>query len=475
MIRAPSSWFRREPFEVPAWPLWLVTVALFVVSALVAPRGVAGDLGPAAAGGGVADLEGLERAFRCVVEQVAPYVVGIRAQRPATVPGAGDDEQRVAINGSGTIISEDGLILTSEHVVQAATDIEVLFHDGQRLQALVVAADPRSDLAVLQTVRAALRPAALCNWSDVARGQWIVVLGNPFGLGHDGQLSVSVGVIANLGRQLPGLGEADDRFYNDMIQITAPISPGNSGGPLFNIHGELVGVVTAMHTRAPADDGVGFAVPMTPVKRRLVNLLAQGRPIEYGYLGAVVRLPDATERVLIGRTYGVVVQRVEPEGPAAQAGLTANDVILAFDDQAVTGPGQLAELVGQSPVGTSVHLELLRGGQTLSLRVALDLRDVSRVTWMRGGTVCWRGMRLEDLSGDARRRMCADAPAAGVIVTDVVHGSPANRANIQIGDVIDEVDGQPVRDTLEFLKRVHAVQGPLGVFVRNGGPRAVGP
>jgi serine protease Do len=483
MLPVASPWLPRLPTTLPAWPLWLVAALLFVIFALITPRRASGEEPTPPAVDAKADLEALQQAFQQVAEQVSPSVVGIRAQRRqmATLPGAdqtqwaGLPEQHVAINGSGTIISADGLILTSEHVVQAATDIDVLFFDGQRTRAVVLAADPRSDFAVLQTARSGLRPATFGDWSNVARGQWVVVIGNPFGLGQDGQLSVSVGIIANLSRQLPGLGEIDDRFYNDMIQITAPINPGNSGGPLFNIRGELIGVVTAMHTRAPADDGVGFAIPMSPAKRRLIDTLAQGRPIEYGYLGATVRLPDAVERMAIGVGHGVVVQRVEPEGPAAQAGLVVNDVVLAFDTQPVTGPAQLAELVGQSPVGSTIELLLLRAGQPVPLRVMLDQRDASRVSWMRGGAVSWRGMRLTDLSDDARRRAHLDSQAHGVVVVEVERDSPAGRANLQLGDILEQIEGEPIHDTLEFVLRVRGVRGTLAVTVRNAGPRAIAP
>jgi S1-C subfamily serine protease len=368
--------------------LWLITALLFLLSMLITPRGIADEPARALDGASL-DLEAQQRAFQQVIEQVAPSVVGIRAQRlQITSSSNGVDRgeptaQYLLVNGAGTVLTADGLILTSEHVVQAATDIEIVFYDGQRARADVLAADPRSDLAVLQTGRPGLRPAAPCNWEDVARGQWIVVLGNPFGLGRDGQLCASVGVIANLGRELPGLGETDDRFYHDMIQFTAPIHPGNSGGPLFNIRGELVGVIAAMHTRAPADDGVGFAVPLTPVKRRLIETLAAGRSIEYGYLGVTARQPDADERAALGVGYGVVIQRVEPSGPAAQAGVAVDDVILNYDGQPVTGPAQFAELVGQSPVGATVELAVSRDGRHVTLRAVLERRDAIRANWMR--------------------------------------------------------------------------------------------
>lgn len=469
---------RTEPGH---WPLWLAAALLFGLSLIVAPRTSTGDSPPTQVQ--AADLDALQRAFQDVVRQVSPSVVGIRAQRrhwaAVPAPDAGGEpeaiEQRIVINGSATIVREDGLLLTNEHVIQGASDIDVLFADGQKLRGTVLAADPRSDLAIVRVPRTGLRPVQLCDWSAVARGQWSIVVGNPFGLGLDGQLSISVGIIANLGRQLPGLGEVDDRFYSDMIQVTAPIHPGNSGGPLFNIHGELIGVVTAMHTRTPADDGVGFAIPMSPAKTRIINLLCQGRPIEYGYIGLTVRSPDPVERDLLDVGHGVIVQRIEPEGPAAVAGLQAGDVVLTFGAQPVNGPAHLAELAGQSAIGAIVPVEFLRDGRPVTVQLAVQQRDVSRVAWMRGNAVTWRGLRLVDLSDEVRRRMHVDADAHGVVVIDVDADSPAARAKLQAGEVIEAVGDTPVQDTLEFLQRVRAVKGTLILSVRNAGERLVTP
>ncbi|HQL53763.1 MAG TPA: trypsin-like peptidase domain-containing protein [Phycisphaerae bacterium] len=460
-----------------------LAVSLACVLALVAPPAAALLEPPRSPTAAVADLEALQRAFQQVVDQVAPSVVGIRATRhhvtlvPPTEPDGKPTplEQDVVVNGSGTVLAADGVILTSEHVVQGATDIDVLFFDGQRQRAAVIAADARSDLAILQVPRSALRPATIGDWTAVARGQWSIVIGNPFGLGLDGQLSVSVGVIANLGRQLPGLGEVDDRFYNDMIQITAPINPGNSGGPLFNIRGELIGIVTAMHTRAPADEGIGFAIPLTPLKQRLIETLRQGRAIHYGYLGLTVRAPNAAERVILGVGRGAVVEQIEPDGPAALAGIAVGDLVVGYERQTITGPAQLAELVGQSPVGAAVQIDLLRGGQPLTVQATVERRELSRVSWMRSGAVQWRGMRLADLTDEARRLLRVDAAAEGIVVIEVSADGPAERANFRIGEVITEVDGTPIRDTLEFLLRVRAAQGALPVTVRNAGVRTVAP
>ncbi len=472
-----SGWSARRHW----WGMALVAG----LALLAAPRSVGQDglAGTSSSAGAAAGLESLERAFQGVVEQVAPCVVGIRAQRRlATVSLPGNDgadelhEQTVVVNGSGTVIGDGGLILTNEHVIQSAEDINVLCHDGQQLTAAVVASDARSDLAILRIARDDLPAATLCDWSGVARGQWIVVLGNPFGLALDGQLCVSVGIISNLGRQLPGLGEVDDRFYNDMIQVTAPISPGNSGGPLFNLHGEMVGILTAMHTRAPADEGIGFAIPLTPIKRRLIETLSSGQHIEYGYVGLTVRSPDQAERQLLGVGGGVVVQRVDPDGPAANAGINVDDIITEYDGQPVAGPAQLADLVGQSPIDAPVSLNLLRDGVPAAVSIDVRPRDVSRVSWMRGAAISWRGLRLTDLSTDSRRHMDTDGDElTGVVVLEVRPDSPADLADISAGDVIDIVGDQPVRNTLEFLGRVGGVTGTLTVNIRGIGIRAVKP
>lgn len=466
-----------------SWSLGWATVAAFVLLALLAaPTRAQRVEPPRAAPAALAQLEALERAFQDVVDRMAPSVVGIRSQRryvaplsDAARPTDADLEQHVIVNGSGTVVGADGLILTNEHVVRGAGAIDVLFYDGEKLRASILATDARSDLAILKVPRTGLRPVSFGDWERVDRGQWAIVIGNPFGLGVDGQLSVSIGVISNLNRQLPGLGEVDDRFYNDMIQVTAPIHPGNSGGPLFNIRGELIGVVTAMHTRAPADEGVGFAVPMTPTRRRIIDTLCQGQRVEYGYLGLTVRVPETAERQAIGAAHGVIVQRVEPGGPAERAGLRIGDILLSYERQPVAGPAHLAELTGQTPVGTDVRLDLLRDGRPATLRVMLERRDLSRVSWMRGDAVTWRGMRLADLTDDARRRMHVDEPLRGVIVIDVEQDSPAARAAMRVGDIIEEVGGQRIEDTLDFLLRVRQVQGTLEVSVRHEGRRQITP
>lgn len=483
--RALKPAARFDNHALPSLRLWLYAVLAFVLLVLFAPVRSSGGDGPDGRSEPPADLAQIEEAFQRVVEQVSPSVVGIRVQRRylAALPGGrassadGMFEQLVTVNGSGTIIDRSGLILTNEHVIQAANRIEVFLHDGQSLPATPVAADARSDLAVLKVERDDLTPARIVDWSDVRRGQWTIALGNPYGLGNDGKPSVSVGVIANLGRRLPGLGEVDDRFYTDMIQTTAAIHPGCSGGPLFNVRGELVGVVTAMHTRAPADDGVGFAIPMTPARRRLIHELREGRPIAYGYLGLTVRAlrPEERQAAGVGPRVGVLVQEVDPDGPAAEVGVREGDLILRFDQQVVPAPGSLAELVGQTRPGQTVTVELQRDGEPLVVHATLQCRQVSRVSWMRGGAVLWRGLRLTDLTPHVRQRMGVDATAAGVVVIDVQAGSSTQRPPVEIGDVIERVAEATVRDLADFQARVRGRQGPVKIHVRARGELVIPP
>ncbi|MBK9120707.1 MAG: trypsin-like peptidase domain-containing protein [Phycisphaerales bacterium] len=396
--------------------LW-AAMALFLALAVVAARGAApGDPAHAAqpAAGGqagvvswpashasvlrgadsedTAEAAALERAFERVIATVGPGVVGIRAQR---FEGGGDRQREradgesggsryaVTVNGSGTVIASDGLVLTNEHVIRGAAEILVFLHDGRQLPAVLVAADVRSDLAVLRIAAQELVTLPFGDWHGVRRGQWALVVGNPFGLGNDGQLSVSVGVVANLGRQLPGLGQTDDRLYYDMIQVTAPINPGNSGGPLVNLRGELIGIITAMHTRSSADDGIGFAIPLHAATRRNISRLVAGEAIEYGYLGLVVRQPDSFERSELGTRYGVVVRYVEPEGPAAAAGVQAGDILLHFDTTPISGPAQLAAQVGGRSVGASVPVVGRRGALPLEWSIKIGPRDPERVRVLR--------------------------------------------------------------------------------------------
>ena len=457
-----------------------VVLLVGVALGMMAGSGVVAGARPGGVeAGGPPELEQTQAAFQRVIAEMSPSVVSLRVQRRSVLgglDGLSGFDQLVIVNGSGAIISEDGLILTNEHVVQSASEIEVIFSDGRVERAGVLAADPRSDLAILRTPRQGLPALRFCDWERVARGQWTIVLGNPYGLAADGSLSSSVGVIANLGRRLPGLGEVDDRLYTDMIQTTAAINPGNSGGPLLNIRGELIGVVTAMHTRAAADEGIGFAIALTPGKRRIIERLVEGRGVEYGYIGLTARLADGGERseAHLPENIGVVVTRVEPEGPAARAGIRLGDIITAFGDVPVSGPAQLVEAVGAAGVGSTVAVEVVRDGERLRVESRIERREISRVGWMRGEALLWRGLRIADLSGPIRQRLGLDPQVEGVVILEAVAAGQRDE-QVRPGDVIEAVGDEPVGSVDAFRRMVASRSGVVQLRVRERGVVALEP
>ena len=464
--------------------LWRPAAAVLVLLAALAPADTrAQSVRARASSPDVAGLERLQHAFERLVTRLSPSVVGIRVQRcyvsavgEGSTTTSGVFEQTVAVNGSGTIVSPDGLILTNEHVIQAARTIDVLFHDGRKARALLLASDPRGDLAIIHVNRTGLPAVRFADFATVKRGQWALALGNPYGLGRDGQLSVSIGVISNLNRMLPGLGEIDDRFYGDLIQTTAAIYPGCSGGPLFNIRGELVGIVTAMHTRAADDEGVGFAIPMSPPRRRAIRELMHGRHIDYGYIGLTVRNPEERERPAgMEPRLGVVVEKVDPDGPARAADIRKADLLLRYNESPIRGPASLAQLVGQSTPGATASVELLRQGHRHTVTLTVGRREVSHVSWMRGDAILWRGLRLADATPLVRARLRIPGDAEGVVVIDVTIGSPGHKAGVQIGDVIERFAGQRVEDITAVAAQARQQKGNVKITLRGRGEVVVRP
>ena len=477
-MSAPVTASSSDQRPVPAGRSGTLLVYALIAFALLALFAV-----PATADDGV-DLAAIERAFSSVTERIAPSVVGIRVKRryfsskaSASAGDAGLLEQLLVVNGSGVIIDADGLILTNEHVIQSAAEIEVALWDGDKRTASLLSADPRSDLAVLRIDRKGLTPAAFADWTRVRRGQWALAIGNPYGLGSDGQASLSTGIISNLGRRLPGLGEADDRFYSNMIQTTAAINPGNSGGALFNLAGEVVGLITAMHTRAAQSDGVGFAIPMSPIKRRILERLMTGESIEYGFIGLSVRSLTSTERLAakLSRSIGAIVIDLDPDGPAARAELRVDDVLLGFDATTIESAPHLAELIGAARIGARSTVRLQRDQRELELEVTIARRDISRVNWMRGGSVLWRGMRLSNLDDQSRQRMRVASTGPGVVVVDVLKNSPAGKARIEIGDVVEQVAGQTISDVGDFRRSVQTSSGSVELHLRGAGRKTIRP
>ncbi|MBL8879796.1 MAG: trypsin-like peptidase domain-containing protein [Phycisphaerales bacterium] len=421
------------------------------------------------AAGTAYDPRALQDAFQSVIGRAAQSTVSIRARRaiapPASLAGAAQPgvsrEERLVrtslVNGSGVVLDARGAILTNEHVIQGAGEITIINHAGDSFAARIVSADPRSDLAVLQCDGGEWQPPQWADSATLARGQWVIAIGNPFGLAGDGHASAAVGTISNLGRRLPGLGDADDRLYHDMIQVTCSIHPGNSGGPLYDLEGRLVGVVTAMHTRAPADEGIGFALPLSPAKRRVIESLMAGQSIKYGYLGLSVR-PNPSAA-------GLIVEAVEPKGPADVAGVQVGDLVQSLNGESCGDLGRFAEQVGACRAGEMAEMAVLREGRQACCRIRVDQRQLLRVACFQGEAVLWRGARLSEFTPRTRIGLARDSACCGVVVTDVACGSSAEKSGLAAGDVIIKLGDASIAclEDFERLTRRNSAGVQLGL------------
>ena len=318
----------------------------------------------------LADLKALERGFIDLAEKVRPSVVAIRAYQARYVKESDSSAVRVPIGqGSGFVLEANGLIATNRHVVEGADLLEIILSNGDRHRATIRQGDVRSDLAVLKIEATSLVPVKLGDLSTVRVNQWAFAGGNPFGLANDdGNTSITYGVVSALGRDMTHRlkGDPDVHYYGNLIETSAAINPGCSGGPLFNLDGEVIGVVSAIETSTGVNQGHGFAIPMDANTRRILETLAAGREVRYGFLGIVVEDVDSPDmrQVSSARSFrGARITGVDPaNGPAAASGLRPSDVIVEFNNVPVEGKDHLVRLVGFTPVDSEVTVVFQRRG-----------------------------------------------------------------------------------------------------------------
>jgi serine protease Do len=375
--------------------------------------------------------------------------------------GAQPQQPRAAQGlGSGFLIDAAGHIVTNNHVVQGASAVRITLEDGRELPARVVGRDPRTDLALLKVEAGAPLPFLALGDSDRARpGDWVVALGNPFGLGG----TVTAGVVSARSRDI-GAGP-----YDDFIQVDAPINRGNSGGPLFSTAGEVIGVNTAIFSPNGGSVGIGFAIPSNMVKSVVAQLKENGH-VERGFLGAATQpvTPALAEALRLPAPSGALVSQVEEGSPAQRAGLKPGDVVTAVGDTAVASPRELARAIGEARPGSTVALSVRRDGATQELSVTLaELRDGRQqaAAEPRQEGRASIGVSLAPLTDPARAQLGLPRGARGAVVAEVRPGSPAEHAGLRPGDVVTAVGGQDVADAEGAAKAIRAATREPGAAV----------
>ncbi|NWA05078.1 DegQ family serine endoprotease [Pseudomonas gingeri] len=381
--------------------------------------------------------------------------------QPRGKGGGGGGRQREAQSlGSGFIISDDGYILTNNHVVADADEILVRLADRSELKAKLVGTDPRSDVALLKIDGKNLPTLKLGKSKDLKPGQWVVAIGSPFGFDH----TVTQGIVSAVGRSLP------NENYVPFIQTDVPINPGNSGGPLFNLNGEVVGINSQIYTRSGGFMGVSFAIPID-VAMDVSNQLKAGGKVSRGWLGVVIQEvnKDLAESFGLDKPAGALVAQVQDDGPAAKGGLQVGDVILSMNGQPIELSADLPHLVGALKAGEKAKLEVVREGQrkTIDLTVGA-IPDEGKEMDIAKSAGAERssnrlGVSVADLTDEQKK--ANDQLKGGVIIKEVQDG-PAALIGLQPGDVITHLNNQAITDAKQFTDIAKALPKNRSVSMR---------
>lgn len=454
---------------------------------------------------GIENLRQTSRAFSEVARQVSPSVVFIRTEGSAQDPvnnfsspfgnrsPFGDDffrrffgddfpgiqpyprqqqpGQKRPVMGQGSgfvfstergLLSEKAYILTNNHVVDNAEKIHVTFQDGREFEARITGRDPQSDVAVIEVKAGDLQALSFADSSRLEVGEWVVAIGNPFGLSH----TLTAGVVSAKGRTSVGIND-----YEDFIQTDAAINPGNSGGPLVNLNGEVVGINTAIFTRSGGYMGIGFAIPSNLASSIASQLIDNGE-VTRGYLGVVIQplTGDLAKAFDIDSGKGILVSQVSEDSPAQEAGLEEGDVIISYQGEAVADIGDFRNRVAQSGPDTNATITVLRNGKEKTLRVTIGRLTEDRLLQSSlSQNVSKIGITVQALTEELAKQFNAK-PGEGLVITAVEAGSAAERAGIRVGSVITQVNRNPVNSVIEFEKAIKDSENAKRVLllVKNG-------
>ena len=381
--------------------------------------------------------------------------------------GAPRSQRKVSSLGSGFVIDgKEGLVVTNNHVIDGAEEIIINFHDGSKLKVdKVLGTDAKSDLALLKVTP--LKPLADVKFGSSANievGDWVLAIGNPFGLGG----SVSIGIISAKSRDI------NSGPYDDYLQTDAAINKGNSGGPLFNMKGEVIGVNTAIISPTGGSIGIGFAVPSDTVAAAIEQIKQYGE-VRRGWLGVKIQTvtDEIAETLGVPENSGALVSAVTPGSPAAVGGLESGDVIMTFDDKEVTTMRGLPKIVAQTPIGKTVDIEVLRKGERKALKVTVgrleedeaeqatdetspDAPKADEVPGAGPATVL--GMKLLPLTDAVRRKFRIDDKIKGIVVDGLDSSSVAALKGVKEGDVIVEAAQEPMETPADFAKSIDKVR-----------------
>ena len=349
--------------------------------------------------------------------------------------------------GSGFIISSDGLILTNNHVVAKATEIKIKLLTGKEYDAKLVGRDSKTDLALIKVTpdNDFPKPVVLGDSDAMRVGDWVMAVGNPFGLGN----TVTTGIISAKSRIL---GEGP---YDDFLQTDAAINPGNSGGPLFNMQGQVIGINTAIIAQG---QGIGFAIPINMAKE-LLPQLKKGKVIR-GWLGIMIQdiTPELAKSFGLKSTKGVLVSDVVQGSPAEKAGLLRGDIILRFDGKEIKNAHMLSQMAAATAPNTQAKIDLLRNGEEKTISVELGTMPEGEQNIVSPEEKSDWGMRVQELTPQLAHQLGLEPGTTGVVISEVNNGSPAAAAGLRPGDLITEVNREAIKNLNDYQQALHKVK-----------------